>query len=149
LLQPLHISCSEEKARLIVEAMRERITFPSDLWTDAKFYHHAPENFEMQVVQKKWTPAIHEFLIGYAKSLAQLASITKEDAQLLLDKICTEIKCKPGQVLQLLRLALTGGSSGPDLMLSVQILGATESANRISAAAEMFRGYMANLNEKA
>ncbi len=143
ILKSAGINCSEEKARLIAEAMRDRITFPADLWSQAKFYHHTPDDYDWSIVEKKWSPVAHEFLIRYSKSLGELKSIYKEEAQILLEKTCAEINCKPGQVLQLLRIALTGAGAGPDLMLSIQVLGTSESADRVSAAAEKFKAYLA------
>ena len=133
------ISCSVEKAKLIGEAMRERITFPADLWTEAKFYHQDPDTFDIQLVEKKWTPAADAVLRQFAKSLHELSSIRKDEAQALFEKTCTEQNCKPGQVLQLLRIAITGAGAGPDLMLSIEIIGASVSSARISTAVEQFK----------
>jgi glutamyl-tRNA synthetase len=133
------ISCSVEKAKLIGEAMRERITFPADLWAEAKFYHQPPNTFDMQLVAKKWTPAADAVLSQFAKSLSELSSISKDEAQARFEKTCAEQNCKPGQVLQLLRIALTGAGAGPDLMLSIEILGASVSSGRISTAVELFK----------
>jgi glutamyl-tRNA synthetase len=133
------ISCSVEKAKLIGEAMRERITFPADLWAEAKFYHQPPNTFDMQLVAKKWTPAADAVLSQFAKSLSELSSISKDEAQARFEKTCAEQNCKPGQVLQLLRIALTGAVAGPDLMLSIEILGASVSSGRISTAVELFK----------
>jgi glutamyl-tRNA synthetase len=45
-----------------------------------------------------------------------------------------KLNIKPGQILQVLRMTITGGSSGPDLMATLEILGNAESARRIRNA---------------
>lgn len=46
-----------------------------------------------------------------------------------------------GKIMQALRLSLTGGASGPDLMITMEILGAIEVMARIKFA-------LTSLNEK-
>ena len=41
---------------------------------------------------------------------------------------------KPGQVLQALRVAVTGAAAGPDLFETIVILGVSEVAERLRAA---------------
>ena len=41
---------------------------------------------------------------------------------------------KPGQVLQTLRVAITGGAAGPDLFETLAILGPGEVAQRLQTA---------------
>jgi glutamyl-tRNA synthetase len=43
---------------------------------------------------------------------------------------------KPGQVLQALRVAITGAAAGPDLFETLAILGTGEVATRLRAAVE-------------
>jgi len=41
---------------------------------------------------------------------------------------------KPGKVLQILRVVLTGRGAGPDLMTIIELLGKEESVGRITKA---------------
>jgi glutamyl-tRNA synthetase len=44
-----------------------------------------------------------------------------------------------GKILQALRVSLTGGASGPDLMMTMEILGPGEVSNRIDYALKTLR----------
>ena len=44
---------------------------------------------------------------------------------------------KPGKIMQALRLAITGQGKGPDLMLTIEILGKEEAIQRINKALEI------------
>ena len=48
-----NISCSKEKAVKIGSIMKERITFPKDLWEHGKFLFYAPTTFDESVAAKK------------------------------------------------------------------------------------------------
>jgi glutamyl-tRNA synthetase len=48
--------------------------------------------------------------------------------------VTTTLGIKTGQILQALRMSLTGGASGPDLMLTMEILGTAETVKRLKYA---------------
>ncbi|MFO0268732.1 MAG: glutamate--tRNA ligase, partial [Cyclobacteriaceae bacterium] len=56
------------------------------------------------------------------------------DAKQKLDEVCARLQAKTGQILQPLRTAITGGASGPDLMVTLEILGPKEVAHRLATA---------------
>jgi glutamyl-tRNA synthetase len=123
-----------DKARKVVLAMKERITFPNDLYEKAKFFFAKPLAFDQQVLEKKFNDQSIAALTSFAEAIASVKAITGENAKAKLEEVTTQMGIKPGQVLQALRVALTGDASGPDLMLTIEILGGTESAVRIREA---------------
>lgn len=133
-LGELGIDCEEEKAEKICRAMRERITFPNDIFANGKFFFYAPNTFDEQVVQKKWNDEAVAVLAAYRDELNKSATITAEKAKLVLDGVCTRLNTSVGKVLQALRLAITGQGSGPDLMLTIEILEPQEAAARLDFA---------------
>ncbi|MBM3177399.1 MAG: glutamate--tRNA ligase [Bacteroidetes bacterium] len=133
------IPCSEEKAEKIASVLKERITFPSDLWNAGEFFFTPPTQFDLGVVSKKKTPQTEKVLDKYAIELSDKPRISDADAQALLEKVCLEEGIKTGQVLQLLRVCLTGAAGGPDLMPSISILGGIECRARINSALLKFK----------
>ena len=130
--------CSFERAVKIAAALKERITFPQDLLETARFYFNAPETFDLAAVAKKWNDQVKKVLSDYAQALEKESDLTKSAAQQLLESVCQLNGIKTGQVLQLLRIALTGVGAGPDLMLSMEILGSQVCAERIQHATSIF-----------
>jgi len=130
------VSLSKEKAAAIVALLRERITFPSDLWRDSKFLSFAPTKFDEEVAAKKWNTEAAQLLEAYAQALA--ASITEPFdstvAKALLEQTADSLGIKLGKVTQAVRLAVTGLGAGPDLMEVFAILGPKEVAKRIRFA---------------
>lgn len=130
------ITCSNEKAEKICFALRERITFPGDLWEQGKIFFSAPTTFDQQIVAKKWNPDTVRTLRGFIEEIKVTQPFSADAAKFSLEKVTGELGIKTGQILQPLRMSLTGGASGPDLMLTMEILGKEETVNRIKYALE-------------
>jgi glutamyl-tRNA synthetase len=124
-------AASGEKARKVAHAMRDRITFPNDIFEKAAFFFRRPAGYDAGVLDKKMNDQATAALSAYADQLALAPSVSAENAKSLLEGVTTGMGMKPGQVLQVLRIALTGDAAGPDLMLTIEILGGNESASRI------------------
>ena len=118
----------------VAEALRERVTFPKDFWEQGKFFFKAPTTFDEQVVSRKWTADAIRVLDAYQKEIGLIGDLTTEIAKAILEQVTSTLGVKTGQILAALRVALTGGASGPDLMQSMEILGSEETVRRISYA---------------
>jgi glutamyl-tRNA synthetase len=138
-LQKENISCPPEKALKIAVVMKERVTFPDDFWEHSRFFFRAPTSFDEQVAAKKWNADAIKVLGAFAQELKAMEALTAENAKNTLEKVSASLGVKTGQILQALRLSMTGGASGPDLMMTMEILGPTETANRIQFALETLK----------
>lgn len=138
-LQQQGISCDPNNAKKIVNVMRDRITFPNDLWEGGKFFFVAPTAFDEQVVAKKWNDDAVKVLNAFKDKISEVASLSAEAAKEILEAVTASLNIKTGQILQALRMSITGGASGPDLMMTLEILGSAESARRISYAIQTIK----------
>jgi glutamyl-tRNA synthetase len=129
-----NVVCHQAKALQIAAALRERITFPADLWTQGAIFFKAPRQYDETVASKKWTAEAARGLALLAASLAEKDTITAGEAKALIEKTAEQAGVKTGAMLPALRLAITGGAGGPDLMLTIEILGGRETAARIANA---------------
>lgn len=133
-LGELGIDCEADKAEKICQAMRERITFPNDIFAQGKFFFYSPSVFDEQVVQKKWNTESITVLSAYRDELKKLETITAENAKITLDAVCAKLNIGIGKIMPALRLAITGQGSGPDLMLTIEIIEPKEAAARLDFA---------------
>ena len=74
------------------------------------------------------------------EQLREMKIITADSAHEILQDITNALNIQPGKIMQALRLALTGGASGPDLMITMEILGPQEVASRIAFAIDSLNG---------
>ena len=133
-LEEHRIACSQEKAELIVGVMKERVSFPRDFWQEAKYFFQAPTEYDPAVVSKKWNPQVSAALATYAAALPGAPDASAEALKTLFTTTVEAQGMKPGQVLQALRVAVTGAAAGPDLFETLAILGTAEVAERLQAA---------------
>ena len=134
-----NIKCTNEKAAKICAAMKERVTFPKDFWEHGKFFFVAPTQFDEQVISKKWNEDTAKFLSTYRDEIKKQGFIEAFSAKTILDLVSNETGIASGKIMQMLRIALTGGAAGPDLMITMEIIGLEETATRISYALENFK----------
>lgn len=139
-----HISCSEEKAIKIASVMKERVTFPQDFWREASYFFIAPESYNEKVAEKKWNNAAVTVFEDFKNQLPSLQEFTANNIKALLLTILEQHNMKIGQVMQALRLALTGLEAGPDLMDIIEIIGPDETAKRIETATEKLQAFILN-----
>lgn len=113
----------------IVNIAKERSVFGKDLYSNVSYFFE-PVILSDDVVLKnptEFSNVMESFLNNYPPTLNWQASTIKES----LDLFCIACDCKLGKILPDLRLALTGGSPGPHLPETMEILGKDESFNRI------------------
>ncbi|RSK37665.1 glutamate--tRNA ligase [Hymenobacter metallilatus] len=122
------------QAEQIAALVKERATFPADLAKEAQLFFQRPASYDEQVISKKWNPQVAAALAEFAAQLPAAADASAEGIKALLTQVLEAQGIKIGQVLQALRVAVTGNAAGPDLMHIMHILGPQETAERIQAA---------------
>ncbi|MBL7850656.1 MAG: glutamate--tRNA ligase [Cyclobacteriaceae bacterium] len=129
-----NVTCTEEKALQIVAVLRERVTFPQDFWHLGQLFFSPPSQFDPEAVSKRWTADSTRVLVAFQKAVSESKGLTAEEAKSLFEAAASSQGVKPGSALAALRIALTGGMSGPDLMQTMAILGGAETASRLHHA---------------
>jgi glutamyl-tRNA synthetase len=133
-LKKENIGCSKEKALKICSIMKERVTFPQDFWEQGKFFFLAPTAFDEAVMSKKWNEEAVKVLSAYKEALATLTTWDASLAKSTLEHAAAQVGIQSGKIMQAFRASITGGASGPDLMITLEILGKGEVVNRLSYA---------------
>jgi len=133
------ISCSKEKAIKICSIMKERLTFPKDLWEQGKFFFISPTSFDESVTSKKWNEDVVKVLTAYKEALQELTAIDATSAKSILETVTAKLGIQTGKIMQAFRVSITGNGSGPDLMMTIEILGKNEVMNRIGYALQTIK----------
>lgn len=124
------IECTREKAERIVDALKDRVTFPRDFYEQGKFFFNAPKNYSEI---KKWSEP------SFIKLAELLGGSPDPDFKMVIEAAATETGVKSGQMMQPLRVILTGSTTGPDLVETMKILGPNEVVKRIQTAVSELR----------
>ena len=125
---------SDEFLILIIEAMRERVSFVKEFIDTCTYFYEAPTEYEQKSVEKNWKPETPQHLNKLKDEFATLINPTKEDFENSLIKISEEINVGKGKLIHPLRLAVSGQSTGPGMFDLLYILGQDEVISRIDSA---------------
>lgn len=124
------------KAEKIVKLMRERITFPHEIITETDYLYRAPETFDEKIVKKKWTPEAVAILKAFRDAMKLMSDFSAGTVKELFQNLLESGDIGFGRVMPALRVAITGLSSGPDLMEIIEIIGQETAISRIDNALE-------------
>ena len=128
--------CPQVQAEEIISLLLERATFFSDFWNQGQLFFVKPYEYDEQMARKKWNKEVADVLVGFADKLTDSIVGSVDDTKQLLWEVANEQGLGIGKVMPGLRLAMTGSSTGPDLMGLIKVLGAKEASERIQQAVE-------------
>ncbi|MCE2613596.1 glutamate--tRNA ligase [Flavobacteriaceae bacterium D16] len=121
----------------VIELIRERANFPSDLWSLGQYFFEAPTAYDSKAAKKQWkdqTGAILKRLLELLGKTGDFNEVDKLEAS-----VKSWIKDEGygfGQVMPPLRLSLVGEMKGPHIFNIMSLLGKDETMRRINAAIE-------------
>ena len=133
-LQKANIPCTQEKARQICELVKERAVFSQDFFQQSRYFFKAPTTYDVQVIQTKWNDQSPEILQACYTIFEKLDDFKADKIKTALMNFIAARKMKIGQVLPLIRVAVTGLGTGPDLMKIMEIIKKKETMARIDTA---------------
>ena len=116
----------------IVALIQERATFVADFWDIASYLFVAPETFVEKDAAKFWKEENYTLALQAADFiLAFDGEFTKESLEGPLEEYIRSNEWPMGKVMNCLRLALVGASSGLGIADIVTLIGKNEFAKRI------------------
>lgn len=128
------IEASDEKILKVIELVKERCEFVTDLWEQGNYFFVAPESYDEKTVKKKWKEDTPEKL----QEILQLFQFIEQwEATNIKEHFSTFMNVKGwgfGMVMVPIRLALVGTSAGADLFDICQVIGKEETLHRIQKA---------------
>ena len=121
----------------VVALIKERATFVADFWDIASYLFVAPAEFVQKDVDKFWKEENVAMALEAADAVIKgNFDLTKENVEEALEGFIREREWPMGKVMNCLRLALTGASSGLGIADIVSFIGRDEFAARIAFAKE-------------
>lgn len=127
-----------------VQLLKSRVQFENEMIEKGKYLFIAPTAYDEQVIAKKWKPHYVDFFAQLETALTQMNSFTSADAENCFKETATKNNLKPGEVLQLFRVFLSGHGAGVDLFPMVELLGKLEVAERIKKALPLITQIVTN-----
>lgn len=130
---------SDEKLLKIVHLMKERATFPKDIYENGKFFFEAPVSYDEKASKKAWNDETSAILSELATVLNGIESFNAETLKQEVHDFAENKGLGMGKVMMPLRLSLVGELKGPDVPDILELLGKEESIARINSAINNFK----------
>jgi len=134
LLKDKGIEVEMAKVEKIVEIMKVRVNFVSEIWEKSSFFFERPISYDEPSVKKFWkeeSPAIMKEVRSVLESLEEFNSEKIEER---LVAFINEKGYGMGKVMNSLRLSLLGISNGPGVADVCEVIGKQETLLRIEKA---------------
>ena len=119
----------------VCHLMKDRVTFPQEILSETAFLFETPSVYEEAIVTGKWNADAIKAITTYVEDLKIYeGEFLADTAKAVWAAAAERAGIKMGKVMQALRLAVTGAGHGPDLMLTMEILGKDEVVSRLEKA---------------
>lgn len=118
----------------VCELMKERATFPKDIWEESQFFFSAPQSYDEKIVRKKWKDQTPSIMQELSSILDKIDDFSSENIEASFKAFLTEKKLGFGAVLPNFRVAVTGLGMGPSMFQISVLLGKEEVLARIKSA---------------
>ncbi|MBO6183466.1 MAG: glutamate--tRNA ligase [Chryseobacterium sp.] len=135
----LNLNTDDEKLLKIIHLMKERATFPKDIYENGKFFFEAPTSYDEKASKKAWNDETSNLLTEFAENLNSINDFVSENIKQNLHDFAENKGLGMGKVMMPLRLALVGELKGPDVPDILELIGKEESVARISNAVNNFK----------
>ena len=127
---------SDTFLNLIIEAMKERVSFVKEFIESCTYFYEPPTDYEQKSIEKNWKPETPALLNRLRDEFTSFNNPSKEDFEHALAKVSEELNVGKGKLIHPLRLAVSGQSTGPGMFDLLFILGKDEVVKRIYTAIE-------------
>ncbi|MCX6164799.1 MAG: glutamate--tRNA ligase, partial [Ignavibacteriae bacterium] len=123
---------TDEYLQNVIIAMKPRITFIKEIYEKGSYFFEDPTEYEEASVKKGWKANSPDILNKYAEKISLLENSTKEDYEKALEETATEMNVGKGNIINPLRLSLTGVSGGPGIVDIQYIIGKEKTIKRVN-----------------
>ena len=114
------------------ELLRDRVQFEHEMPTVGSYLFKAPNSYEEAVVAKKWKPGLLPFFNELNLQFSDCKPFLKEPIDATIKACAASHGIKTGEIMQMLRVLVSGQGGGVDLIGMLELLGSEEVCLRIS-----------------
>ncbi|KQT31109.1 glutamate--tRNA ligase [Chryseobacterium sp. Leaf405] len=129
----LNLNIEVEKLVKIIHLMKERATFPKDIYENGKFFFEAPTSYDEKASKKAWNEETSVILGELAQNLNS-TDFNAENLKQIVHDFAENKGLGMGKVMMPLRLSLVGELKGPDVPDIMELIGKEETTSRINNA---------------
>ena len=120
----------------IIDLVKERASFVSDLWGSSYFFFETPTEYDAKTVKKRWKQDAPELMTAVKNIISEVDDFTRDLIHGAVVKYIEDNELGMGKIMNALRLCIVGAGTGPDLFTIIELIGKEEAVLRIENAVE-------------
>jgi glutamyl-tRNA synthetase len=120
----------------VLALLREKFQFAKDIAPAAHFFYGRPASYDEAAIAKKWKEDTNASLFGLAEAFAAASASDAEGFEACFRAACEALGKKTGELMQPMRIALSGEAMGPPIFELLALLGTAEVVDRLKLATE-------------
>jgi glutamyl-tRNA synthetase len=132
------LSPAPEKLEAFCALLKNRAHLLPDFWEEGRFLLEEEVEFDAEAVAKKWKPELAPGLEEIVRLIGQQSSFEAVILESEVKELMKNLQIKPGEMLPVLRIALTGALKGPGVFEMMQFLGREAAVQRLERARHHF-----------
>ena len=125
-----------ERITKVVEMMKDRVNFVSELWPLCKFFFVAPSEYDEKTRKKRWKEDSAQQLGELMQVLEGIDDFSVEGQEAIVHQWIEQKEYKLGNIMNAWRLTLVGEGKGPGMFDISAFLGKQETLDRMKRAIE-------------
>ena len=114
--------------------LKERVQFESEFIEKGNYLFVAPDAYDEAVIAKRWKPELAEVFESVVTAFRSIDDFSEAATEATFKEVAVAHQRKPGELLQLFRVLVSGQGGGVHLFGMVALLGKDEVVRRIEKA---------------
>ena len=141
LLKPLIDSkgyvATQEYIEKVILLMREKVQFAKEIIEEGYYFFVEPRAYDEEAIRKKWKPDTAQNVLGLSLAFGKLnENADAASFETIFKEYCESRSLKTGEMMQPLRLALSGATTGPPIWDMLTLIGRDSTIARMQTAAQ-------------
>lgn len=125
------VKADQTYIRKAVHLIKEKGNFLHEFWSLGSYFFIAPEKYDADVMKKRWNENSAKFIAELKEAFGLMDSFSSADTEITFKETAEKAGIAPGQVMQLLRVCISGLGGGPALFEIIELLGKDEVVMRL------------------
>ncbi|MEY4111253.1 MAG: hypothetical protein RLZZ46_1609 [Bacteroidota bacterium] len=125
---------SDEYLLKSIALLRDRVHFEHEMTQKGIYLFQSPVKYDEAIISKRWKTEYRVFFEVWSEQCKTISTADAQHWESAFKNQCQGLRIKPGEVLQLFRVLISGESSGVDLFPMAALLGGQEISARIEKA---------------
>jgi len=119
------------RLEMLIGLVKERVSFVKDIWDQTDFFFKAPEEYDLEVVKKRWQADSGKMLRELISVLQGVEDFTATETESAVKTWIESNGYNTGSIMNAFRLVIVGTLRGPHMFDIISWIGKGDTINRI------------------